>query len=166
MKRPQTKHLWLALGLGAAALVAGSLILTAAFDLHPCHLCIFQRLLFMILAVLGLLAGLLPAGAGRWAGFAGLPVATLGAGVAGYQSWLEALPPGSASCMGGDPGLIERLVEWLAMQIPELFLATGFCEKAELSILGLTLANWALLIFTAFLVVALRALFNKPAIRP
>jgi disulfide bond formation protein DsbB len=57
-------------------------------------------------------------------------------------------------------------VEWLAMQVPELFLATGFCEKAELSILGLTLANWALLIFTAFLVVALRALFNKPAIRP
>jgi disulfide bond formation protein DsbB len=51
-------------------------------------------------------------------------------------------------------------VEWLGQLQPELFLATGFCEEAELSILSLSLANWALVSFSAFLVVAGWALFR------
>jgi len=166
MKRLQPKHLWLVLGLAAAALVAGSSLLTARFDLHPCHLCIFQRLLFIKLAALGLLAYFLTGGWQRLAGGLILPLAATGLGVAAYQSWLQAQPPGSISCVGGEPGLIERLVEWLGQQLPELFLATGFCEEAEISILGLSLANWALLSFAAFFLVALWALFNKPSTRP
>jgi disulfide bond formation protein DsbB len=69
-------------------------------------------------------------------------------------------PPGSISCMAGEPSQIERLVEWLGQLQPELFLATGFCEEAELSILGLSLANWALVSFSAFLVAAGWALFR------
>jgi disulfide bond formation protein DsbB len=86
--------------------------------------------------------------------------------VATYQSWLQAQPPGSISCVGGEPGLIERLVEWLGQQLPELFLATGFCEEAELSILGLSLANWALLSFAAFFLIALWALFKSSTKQP
>lgn len=151
------------MGLAATALVAGSLILSARLDLHPCHLCIFQRLLFIKLAFLGLLAFFL---SGLWQKLAGaltLPLSAVGLGVATYQSWLQAQPPDSISCVGGEPGLIERLVEWLGQQVPELFLATGFCEEAELSILGLSLANWALLSFAAFFLAGLWALFNKPA---
>jgi disulfide bond formation protein DsbB len=62
--------------------------------------------------------------------------------------------------MAGEPSQIERLVEWLGQLQPELFLATGFCEEAELSILGLSLANWALVSFSAFLVAAGWALFR------
>jgi disulfide bond formation protein DsbB len=166
MKRFHTRQLWLALGLASGALVAGSLVLTAWLDLHPCHLCIFQRLLFMKLAVLGLLAFLLPGGWGRLAGLLTLPLSALGIGVAAYQSWLQAQPPGGISCVGGEPGLIERLVEWLGQLMPELFLATGFCEEEELSILGLSLAHWALLSFAAFFLVAFWALSNKPVDRP
>lgn len=166
MKRLRPEHLWLALGFTAATLVAGSLILTAWLDLHPCHLCIFQRLLFMKLAALGLLAYFLTGGWVRLAGILTLLISATGLGVATYQSWLQAQPPGSISCMGGEPGLIERLVEWLGQKAPELFLATGFCEETELSILGLSLANWALLSFATFFFVALWALYNKPAIRP
>jgi len=51
--------------------------------------------------------------------------------------------------------------------MPELFLATGFCEEKELEILGLSLANWALVSFSAFLVLTLFALFiNASAARP
>jgi disulfide bond formation protein DsbB len=166
MKPLQPKHLWLTLGLAAAGLVAGSLILTAWLDLHPCHLCIFQRLLFMKLAVLGLLAYFLIGGWQRLAGALTLPLSAVGLGVATYQSWLQAQPPGSISCVGGEPGLIERLVEWLGQQLPELFLATGFCEEAELSILGLSLANWALLSFAAFFLIALWALFKSSIKQP
>lgn len=166
MKRLQPQHLWLTLGLTAAGLVAGSLILTAWLNLHPCHLCIFQRLLFMKLAVLGLLAYFLSGGWQRLAGALTLPLSALGLGVATYQSWLQSQPPGSISCVGGEPGLIERLVEWLGQQLPELFLATGFCEEAELSILGLSLANWALLSFASFFLFALWALFNQSTKQP
>lgn len=167
MKRLQPRHLWLALCLAAAGLVASSLILTAWLDLHPCHLCIFQRLLFMKLAVLGLLAFFLTGAWRKLAGALTLPISVLGIGVASYQSWLQAQPPGSISCVAGEPGMIERLVEWLGQRMPELFLATGFCEEKELEILGLSLANWALVSFGAFLVLALFALFvNASATRP
>lgn len=163
---PQPRQLWLLLGLTAAGLVAVSFILTTWLNLHPCHLCIFQRLLFMKLAVLGLLAYFV---SGIWQKLAGgltLPLSATGLGVATYQSWLQAQPPGSISCVSSEPGLIERLVEWLGQRFPELFLATGFCEEKELDILGLSLANWALVAFLAFLVLALWILFTKSSPKP
>lgn len=82
--------LWSALALGNTGLVARSLGLTAWLNLHPGHLCIFQRLLFMILAVLGgLAAWQVRHSAGRWAGLLSLPVAAGGLAVASYQSWLQ-----------------------------------------------------------------------------
>lgn len=164
--RFNARHVWLSLALGSAVLVVASLLLTSWLELHPCHLCIFQRLLFMLLALLSFLAFFLTGVAGRLTGYASLPIAGLGAGVAAYQSWLQAQPLGSISCVAGEPSLIERAVEWLGQQSPELFLATGFCEEAELSILGLSLANWSLLSFFVFLLAALWALFNKSSIRP
>jgi disulfide bond formation protein DsbB len=158
---PTPRQVWFLLAAACFGLAAGSFVLTAWMNLHPCHLCIFQRLLFMILTLLGLLtAWLLPRSAGWWLGLASLPIAAGGVAVATYQSWLQVQPPGSISCMAGEPSQIERLVEWLGQLQPELFLATGFCEEAELSILGLSLANWALVSFSAFLVAAGWALFR------
>lgn len=146
------RTLWFVLAAACAGLVVASLVLTGWLDLHPCHLCIFQRLSYMLLALLFLAAGLLAARpVARWFGFLALPLAGCGAGVALYQSWLQWQPPGSISCMGGQPSLIERLVEWLGQIQPELFLATGFCEEAELTILKLSLANWSALGFIACL---------------
>lgn len=161
MRSISPRPLWSLIAAASLALVVASLILTATLDLHPCHLCIFQRLLFMLLGLLALVAAWR---AGRPASLvAGLPItllAALGAGVAAYQSWLQAQPPGSISCMAGEPSPIERLVEWLGQIQPDLFLATGFCEEAELVVLGLTLANWAMLAFTACLAAAIWALLS------
>jgi protein dithiol:quinone oxidoreductase len=154
------RTLWLALAAGCAGLAMASLVLTPWLDLHPCHLCIFQRLLFMLIAVLALVTVALAGPRSRWLpGGLVLCLAALGAAVAGYQTWLQAQPPGSISCGGGQPGLIERLVEWLGQQVPSLFLATGFCEETELVIFGLSLANWALVSFAACLVAAAWALW-------
>lgn len=154
---------WLILaGIGAVLFVA-SLVLTHGLALNPCHLCIFQRLLYGLLALVGLAtAALLPRPAARWLGFTALPLAAGGFLVAAYQSWLQAQPPGSISCVGGEPSLIESLVEWLGRWQPELFLATGFCEEAELTILTLSLANWSALGFAAVLALAYRAWRPRP----
>ncbi|MDO9226599.1 MAG: disulfide bond formation protein B [Pseudomonadota bacterium] len=152
------RSLWLVLAAACAGMFVTSLVLTAWQNLHPCHLCIFQRLLYLLLAVIGLLAGWLSQRpAMRWLGFFALPLAAGGLAVAVYQSWLQLQPPGGVRCVGGDPSLIESLVEWLGQIQPELFLATGFCEEAELIILGLSLANWSALGFAACLALAYRA---------
>ncbi|MDD5390944.1 MAG: disulfide bond formation protein B [Gallionellaceae bacterium] len=152
------RFLWLLLAAGSASLVIASLALTAWQNLHPCHLCIFQRLLYLLLAGVALAAGLLvPRPPARWVGFFALPLAAGGLAVAAYQSWLQAQPPGSVSCVGGELGLIERLVEWLGQLQPELFLATGFCEEVEMTILKLSLANWSVLGFAVCLALAYRA---------
>ncbi|WP_295585405.1 disulfide bond formation protein B [uncultured Lamprocystis sp.] len=149
---------WLVTAAAAAAAVLASLVLTAWLALAPCHLCIFQRLLFMLIAGLGLLAALTRGLVQGLAGGLIALAAVAGAASAGYQSWLQEQPPDSISCIGGQPGLIERLVEWLGQQAPALFLATGFCEEKELLILGLSLANWALLCFFLALAAAWWAL--------
>ncbi len=152
------RRLWALLATLCAGLFAASLVLTVLHDLHPCHLCIFQRLLYLLLALVGFAAWYLTARPpGRLIGFLAMLLAAGGLAVAAYQSWLQWQPPGSVSCVGGDPGLIERLVEALGQWLPELFLATGFCEEAEMTILGLTLANWSALGFAACLTLAYRA---------
>jgi len=155
---PSPRFLWLLLAAGSAGLVIASLVLTVWQNLHPCHLCMFQRLLYLLLAGIGLAAGLLlPRPPARWIGFFALPLAAGGLAVAAYQSWLQAQPPGSVSCVGGELSLIESLVEWLGGLLPELFLATGFCEEVEMTILKLSLANWSVLGFAVCLALAYRA---------
>lgn len=156
MSWPSPRLAWAMLAAGAAIATAASLLSTLWLGLDPCHLCIFQRLLFMILTLLAILAALgsgldgsgLP---GRLLGALTLPVSATGAGVAAYQSWLQGQPPDHASCTAGPPGLIERLVEWLGQQSPDLFMATGFCEDRALVVLGLSLANWAVIAFALIL---------------
>lgn len=153
------RRVWILLALICAGAVLASFGLTAWLELNPCYLCIFQRTLFMVLAPLAVLSAL--GGPVTWV--VG-PLFVIGCGVgigaASYQSWLQLQPPGSASCVGGQPGIIERLVEWLTQQSPALFLATGFCEDEGFLILGLSLANWALLTFAACLAAALWALWR------
>jgi disulfide bond formation protein DsbB len=159
--------LWPLLALASALVALSSIALTAWLDLSPCHLCIFQRLLFMLMAVLAV-AAMPRNGLGRLAGGLFAVIAAAGIATAGYQSWLQLQPPDTVSCIGGEMGPIERLVEWLGMQSPALFMATGFCDDNGLVILGLSLANWALIVFTGLLIaavwmLALRTKSNRPA---
>ncbi|HYN78097.1 MAG TPA: disulfide bond formation protein B [Lamprocystis sp. (in: g-proteobacteria)] len=162
MPRIAPRPLWIVLALLCAAVVLASFALTVWLNLNPCYLCIFQRTLFMLLCLLAVLTAI----GERWVqrlvwvpGGLFLLGALTGGGAAAYQSWLQLQPPGSISCVGGHPGLIERLVEWLGQQAPTLFMATGFCEDAALVILGLSLANWALLVFAGCLAIGSWALW-------
>ncbi|WPL17003.1 disulfide bond formation protein B [Thiorhodovibrio winogradskyi] len=165
MIRLAPRPVWILLALITAATALASLVLTPWLDLDPCHLCIFERTLFMLLALLATLTAALwrP----DWRRFVArasallfLALAALGSGVAAYQSWLQWQPVDTISCIGGPPGPIERLVEWLGQQMPALFLASGFCEDTELVILGLSLANLAFVVFGAALAAGIWALWR------
>jgi disulfide bond formation protein DsbB len=138
---------WFAtLALGTVGLVALGMELQALLRLAPCPLCIFQRLLYLAVGLVALGGVLWPAGRLLWSMLVGL-LALLGIGVASYQSWMQAFPHLASECSYTDPNLIERLVDWLGMQWPSLFLATGFCTSKEWVFLGLSMANWSLVVF-------------------
>jgi disulfide bond formation protein DsbB len=60
---------------------------------------------------------------------------------------MQAYPELAKECSYTDPNLIERLVDWLGMQAPSMFMATGFCTSKEWVFLGLSMANWSCLVF-------------------
>ena len=129
-----------------AGLIGFALFSQFQWDLLPCPLCIFQRLLDMVIGGLGLLGFALPSARLLWAGLIGV-LATLGTGVAAYQTWMQAYPHLAPECSLTDPNAIERLVDWLGMQLPSLFLATGFCTSREWEFLSMSMANWSALFF-------------------
>jgi len=135
-----------ALALGVFGLVAVGMELQHLLRLAPCPLCIFQRLLYLVIGLVALAGVLLPGVRLLWSVLIAA-LASGGVAVAGYQTWMQAFPHLANECSYSDPNAIERLVDWLGMQWPSLFLATGFCTSREWEFLGLSMANWSLLVF-------------------
>ncbi|MDX9707467.1 MAG: disulfide bond formation protein B [Azospira sp.] len=137
------------IALIAAAVVAAGLLVGELMRINPCPLCIFQRLLYLLIAFWALCGTVAP-GARRVWGVLIAATALAGIATAGYQSWMQLYPALAVECGYGEMNPVERLVDWLGMQWPALFMATGFCTSKE-SILGLSLANWSIPCFIAFL---------------
>lgn len=145
---------WFAtLGFGCLGLVAVGMELQNLLRLAPCPLCIFQRLLYIVIGFIGLLGCAVPAGRLLWSALT-VGLAGLGFGVAAYQTWMQAYPNLAPECSFTDPNAIESLVDWLGMQMPSLFLATGFCTSRDWEFLGLSMANWSVVIFAGIVVYA------------
>lgn len=164
MIRTTPRQTWAALGVSAIGLALATVFLTEWFRLDPCHLCIFQRFLLILFGAFALGAAAFPVDqiASRLSAAAATLIAFVGAGVAGYQSWMQLQPSGTVACVGGKPSLVEILVEWLGQQLPSLFLATGFCDDRGMVLLGLSLANWA---FLSFLLISLLSIWTLMSAR-
>ncbi|MCL2022680.1 MAG: disulfide bond formation protein B [Betaproteobacteria bacterium] len=151
---------FLLVGLAAWAISVAGLLLSHWEQLHPCPLCIFQRLLFMVFGTLALLAAAFVRPGKNSCRMPGLTLALpciLGFGVAIYQTLMQSAPDLVHECDRANPGLIENFVDWLGMTwmeysplLPELFFATGNCGSKEWVFLGFSLANWAAVFFCLF----------------
>lgn len=117
-----------ALSLAASlSLVGGGLLLAQLLNLAACPLCIIQRMLYLLLALgagLGLLLAARPWGR-RLAALLMAATAAAGAGVAGYQIWIQRFAP-TITC-AGKLAWWEELVEWAGRKVPLLFQASGLC---------------------------------------
>ena len=134
------------LSVVSLALLGSGLLLGEWLRLQPCYWCNFQRLIYLVLAFVGLCGFLQP----RWARLWNLLVTlTALAGVvgAGKQSWMQFSPEDVIECGFGDPTLVERLVDWLGGLWPSMFMVTGLCKEKDWVFLGLSLANWSGLCF-------------------
>ena len=155
------------LGYGVAALVCVGLLAFALYLQHvqgqdPCPLCILQRMAFMGMTGVfgvGALHGPAKRGAIVYSTLAAI-IATIGAGIAGRQVWLQSLPPEKVpACV---PGLEYMLYRFpLSQALQKIIAGSGECAEAGWRFLGLTIAGWSLvwlIVLGAFaIVVAVRA---------
>lgn len=141
------------LAIASLGLVAAGLVLGEWARLQPCHLCIFQRLLYLLLAFFALCGVLIPGWRRLWCSLVSL-TAIGGVIAAAEQSWMQYAPEQVTECGFSDPTLLERVVDWFGMQWPAMFMVTGFCTNKDWIFLGLSLANWSVVFFSGLLSIA------------
>ena len=112
-----------------------------AYGLEPCVLCLYQRIPYAVVGVLGVFAYLMPAGryAREIAALAGLAF-VIGAATAFYhvgveQHWWAS----AAACGGGDPATAVTMDQFQAMfqQKPE-----KACDEVDWTLFGISMATY------------------------
>ena len=158
--RLSTRSVFALLAAASLGLLVAGLIVGEVMHLQPCHLCNLQRLIYMVLAFFALCGVLFPGWRRTWCVVVGI---TAGSGLVAalQQSWMQYAPQQALECGFGDPTLTERLINWLGVQWPAMFMVTGFCTNKEWVFLGLSLANWSGLCFLLLLVGTLWLLFRR-----
>jgi len=148
----------------AFALVIIAVLLQAFADFHPCSLCILQRVVFMALGVVFLLAAWhQPARVGRALyGVILLCLTLIGLFIAARHVWLLHLP--AAEQMPCGPGLAYLWENYPIMDSLRFMLqGTTQCSETTELLLGLTLPMWSLLGFSGLFAYILFLLFPRSA---
>lgn len=142
-------------GALAVAAVAVALVSQHVFDMQPCAWCTFQRLLFLVFALLAF-AGASGRGTRAWAALAGLDAA----GGLAAALWQHFVASASQSCA---MTLADRVVKGASLDelAPWLFKATAFCDEANVPLAGIPYALWSAALFAVLLLVAAAALRGR-----
>ena len=145
-----------------AALLGFAFYLQYVEHQDPCPLCILQRVAFIAMMAVFLIAALHGPGRRGAIVYSTLVfiVAGVGAAIAGRQVWLQHLPPDRVPACG--TGLDYMLQSFPLMKaLEKVFAGSGECAEAGWRFLGLTIAGWSLVWFVALgafaVVIAVRA---------
>lgn len=140
--------------VGCVGLLAFGIYLQHVVGLEPCPMCIVQRYALILVA---LTAGVAAASSGRSTRQLGVglmgALALGGAFVAARQTWLQWNPPEVMTCGRDFYGMIESFP--LKRAIPMIFKGSGDCSAVDWTFLGLSIANWSFLCFSAIALLAL-----------
>ncbi len=158
----QPRALFFLMAASAAGLMLFALYLQEKLGLHPCPLCITQRIFVIAVGVLALVAALHnPAQVGRrvWSALTMLAAAG-GAVVAGRHVWIQNLPEDQVPACG--PSLDYMFENFPFRQALELlFMGDGNCAEIGWTFLSLSIPGWTLVAFSGFLVLSLWQLCRK-----
>ena len=144
------------------SLLGFGLYLEHAVGLEPCPLCIFQRIAYIVIAMLALIAAIHNPQRLFERIYTGLILITslCGAGIAGRQVWLQHLPEDKIPECG--PGLDYMLDAFPFTDALKMILSgSGECAEVQWRFIGLSIAEWSLLCFLMFATVSLVAFFYR-----
>lgn len=148
--------------LGCVILIAVALYFQYVMNLEPCPLCIVQRVFFVVVGIICLVAFIHnPKSWGnKIYGILGAISAAAGAAVAGRHVWLQNLPPELVPECG--PGLEYMLrVFPLTQVIDMVFTGSGECAEVAWQFLGLTIPGWTLVVYIVIALIALYQAFRR-----
>lgn len=122
--------------------------------LHPCPLCMMQRVcVFLLLGLLGFSLGTLKKA--HWICFTQIVISCAGLFFSLRQLWLQSLPAGKAPACMPDLNILIHYFPWQTVA-KALFLGAGDCAEVTWSMGGIAMPGWAALYF---LFMALTGLF-------
>ena len=156
MRTPAGLHLMPRLGYALGFLACAGLLANAYYLQYyefqdPCPLCILQRIAFMALGVIFLVAALHGPGRTGAIVYGGMlvVVAAIGAAIATRHVWLQSLPRNQVPECG--PGLEYMLKRFpLRQALEKILTGSGECAEAGWKFLGLSIAGWSLVWFLVF----------------
>ena len=132
--------------------------------LDPCPLCIIQRVVFMGMGVVALLAVLHNPGRVGQRLYAWLLVivAAFGASIAGRHVWLQNLPADEVPECG--PGLNYMLENFpLAEVLSTVLRGSGSCAEVVWSFMGMSMPMWTFVWYTGLGLMTLWVVYRRPA---
>lgn len=143
---PLMPRLGYALGFLACAGLLGFAYYLQYYEYQdPCPLCILQRIVFMGLAAIFLVAAVHGPGRAGSIVYGGLLVAaaSIGAAIAARHVWLQSLPKDRIPECG--PGLEYMLKKLpLSQALDKILSGSGECAEVGWTFLGLSIAGWSL----------------------
>ena len=151
-----TSRQWLLAMAGLClAAVAAALLSQHVLGMQPCPWCILQRLLFVVIALVCLLAAAIGAPPARRT-LAGVALLLSIAGIAAAL-WQHLVAAKSSSC---SLTLADKVLNALGVEAlaPWLFQVTASCADAAVSIVGLPYEYWSLGLFVVLGAMSLRPL--------
>lgn len=156
-----TRYYFLSLVLISLGLLGFGLYLEHMVGLEPCPLCVLQRIAFITIFFIAVVAAIHgPRYRGKYL-YNGLLLiaAIIGGSIAARQVWLQHLPPGQVPECG--PGLDYMLEAFpLADAVRMILSGSGECAEVQWQFLGLSIAEWSLLWFLIFGILAFISIFT------
>lgn len=144
----RNRILFALIALACAGVLGVAMVMEHIMGLEPCPLCMLQRMAFVGVGLVALLAALIgPKGWGvRFGGGLTVIPAVLGAGLAGRQLWLQSLPAEEIPpCGPGYDYLREAfpLTDVIRMALE----GSGDCAEIQWQFLGLSIPGWSFILF-------------------
>lgn len=147
----QPRAWFLFVGLACAALLGWALYKQHVDFVDPCPLCVLQRVAFLWIGAVALLAALHgPGRTGQWIyGVLVIIGGVKGMILAGRHVWLQSLPADQVPDCGMGLNYMLDTMPLLAV-FREVFYGAGECAEVMWRFLGLSIPAWALVWFSVF----------------
>ncbi|BFM13710.1 disulfide bond formation protein B [Simiduia litorea] len=150
---PNLRQTYFVIFAGCTSLILIALYMQHQMGLHPCPLCVTQRVFVIAVGLIALVAALHNSKGFSNTIYSGLAVVAgiIGAGVSARHVWIQNLPEDQVPACG--PGL-EYMFETFPLfdALALLFQGDGNCADVVWSFLGLSIPAWTFVAFVGLIV--------------